>query len=281
MADWIQIDPTLLTSGAFAALSGLPKGDQMLPVPPDPAATPFGTRYGNGSAYSFSAATQLGIGPVASASATLQTQTYAYDLMYYAPGVMNNPKDQPNGGLILGTWWGAGIRTRVQVMNFDAKVQMTLGTIAAAASIGLVDASFSVEGLGMADVSMFSMLPDPGKFDQNSLKLILRAMVEIEKSVLIPKKNLVAVPFMILVSNAGQSFADPIGRAHAQLFAIRRIRDGIAQDVAIANAVAANLDPATVELVYTKWANTSPGTPVPSPTAVQNAKAWLDRAKLG
>jgi hypothetical protein len=277
MADWIQIDPTLTKAGAFAALSSLPRADELKPVPADPNATTFGTRFSQGQAYSFSAAAQLGFGSVADASTSFQTRTFAYDLMYYAPG----RTDKPNGDLIYGTFWGAGIRVRVEVTNFTAKVDLTLANIAAAASIGLVDASFSVEGLGIADVSIFKLLPPPGRFDDNSLKQILDAMNDVEANILIPKKNLVAVPFMIWVANAQLTFGDPVQRGKTQLFAIRRIKDGLEQDKAITAATNAGLDPLLVETIYTQWAGTNAGALKPTADAIRRAGDWLKTVNLG
>jgi hypothetical protein len=277
MADWIQIDPTLTSGGAFAALSGLPRGVEMKPVPVDPTATQFGTRHSDGSYYNFSAATQLGFASIADASASFQTKTYAFDLMYYASSTLIS---SPNGGLIYGTWWGAGLRIRIEAVNFTAKVDFNLATIAAAASIGQTDASFSIEGLGIADISIFNLLPGPGRYDDNSYKQILQAMADVENNILIPQKNLVAVPFMIWVANAGLSFGTPIDRAHAQLFAVRRIKDAVPQDQAIAAASLAGVDPATVEIVYTKWAGTSSTNLTPNATAVGRAKDWLSRSNL-
>jgi hypothetical protein len=277
VADWVQIDPTLTKGGAFAALSDLPRGDQLKPVPPDPNATAFGTRRADGDSYNFSAATQLGLGSVADAAASFQTRTYAYDLVYYTPVTTTTP----NGDLIFGTWWGAGIRVRLEVTNFRAKVNLNLANIAAAASIGLVDASYSIEGLGIADVSIFKLLPAPGRFDDGSLKKILQAMNNVDKNILMPKKNLVAVPFMIWVANAALTFATPVDRARSQLYALRRIRDGLEQGKAVAAAKKDGIDPLLVETIYTQWALTTAASPSPSAQAITRAKVWLDRASLG
>jgi hypothetical protein len=279
MADWIQIDPALTpgaSGGAFVALASLPRANELKPIPPDPNATAFGIRFDDGSAYNFSAAVQLGLGNIADDSANFKTQTFIHDRAYYAQGVSS----APNGGLIYGTYWGAGMRVRVNVTDYTAKAQLSLANIAAAASIGLVNASFSIEGLGIADLSVFKLLPGPGRFDEDSLKKILQAMQDVEDNLLKPKKNLVAVPFMIFVSNRNVTFGNAIQRGKSQLFAIRRIKEGLQQDEAIAAAARANVDPIVVETIYSQWARTTAATPKPDADAIRRATDWLKVADL-
>jgi hypothetical protein len=276
MPDWIPISPTLTPAGAFAALSSLPNAATLTPVPLAGGQESFGTFRETEQVVDFSMAAQLGVATAFDVSTALKTKTIAYDVAVYSEAVTTTPP----GGLILGTWWGAGIRTRIDVTNFNAKVNLSLGAVAAAASIGLVDASYTIEGIGVADPAVLALLPGPGRFDDQAYKQILACVAKVKADYLVPQKGITSVPFMILVSNPGQTFAAPLDRARAQLFAVRRLRDGIPEAKAISGAGAAGLDAIAVQDLYRQWAGLAAGA-TPSSAARDWAQNWLDSIDLG
>lgn len=279
MAEWIPVSPDLDSDGSFAALRRLPNASSLTPVPLDPADDPFGTFYADGTHLDFGVAAQLGLTGIANASTSFKSKTITYDAAMYANSPIQNP---PQGGLIFATRWGAGLRTHIYVTDFAAKIDVNLANVAAAASVGLVSASYRVEAFGINDRKVLKAMPPPGRFDEGSYKLILGFVDSVLRQNLIPKEKLVAVPFMIAVDNPAVTFGAPLDRARTALFAMRRIARGVGRADAIGAARTADgIDPIHVETIYTQWARTTAQQPVPSGAMVDRAQAWLDKIKLG
>src|ERR1043166_1062434 len=118
MADWIAIDSTLTDVGAFAAFSTLPQGSKLKPIPLDPGQPPFGILWQRELQYEFNVAAQLGLASLVDFKTSFKSRTIAYDVVLYSEVITSSV---PNGGLIYGTRWGAGLRTKIEVTNFDAK----------------------------------------------------------------------------------------------------------------------------------------------------------------
>jgi hypothetical protein len=210
-------------------------------------------------------------------SAALKTRTITHEVVVYS----EQDTTTPVGGLILGTTWGAGIRTRIDVTQFDANVKLSLGTVAAAASIGLASASYTIEGLGVCDPQILAMLPGPGRFDETTRKRIFAAIQQVKTQFLLPKRGITSVPFRILVSSTSTHFPSPLARARAQLFAMRQIRDGVPEKTALATATKHALNGPAVTSVYRDWASVTTPNAAPSPEAMRRADAWLDSIDLG
>lgn len=276
--DWLAIDPTLTSSGAFAALATFPQSTELKPVPLPPNYNQSGTLWNREVIYDFNVAVQLGLAGVASAATSLNGKTIAYDCFLYYEVLPEGGAD-PIGGLIYGTRWGSGIRTQIDVTSHQGNFDLTLGNVAAAASIGMVSASFSIQGLGFSDRSILGILPGPGRFDSQSYKQILAAIAKVRSEVLSKKKSLTPVPFMILVQDPKVSFASPITKARSYLYAIRRIKEGESEVDALIK-VPSDLDPVTVKKVFRTWAQTNDAFPIPSEKAQRSAKVWLSSAGL-
>ena len=274
MAEWLPIGPELNPSGEFSALSRLPNGADLKPVPLEGEA-PFGTWLEKGTQLSFSVASQLGITGVANASTSFRSVTFTYDAARYTESGLVNP---PLGGLIFGTRWGAGLRAHVYVTEFDAKVDVSLANVAAAASVGLVSASYRVDVFGVKDASLLKDMPSPGRFDQSTYKQ-LQAFIEAVKNKSQQATNqLVSVPFMIAVDNPTRVFAEPTQRARTALFAMRRIAQGVTRDVALKSAQDLGIDLFFVETIYREWAGTTELDLTPSKSARDEASKWLKKA---
>ena len=271
MPDWIPISPTLDRTGAFAALSNLPNAALLRPVPLAPTQAPFGIFTETERVLDLSMAAQLGVAAVFDASAALQTRTLTHEVTVHS----EQDTTAPVGGLILGTAWGAGIRTRIDVTRINAKVKLSVGAIAAAASMGLVSASYTIEGMGLADPFILAMLPGPGRFDEPTRMRISAAIHAVKQRFLLPRRSLTSVPFRILVPNPSAHFPSPLGKARAQLFAMRQLRLGAPEAAALAGAARHALNGAVVSAVYRGWAGITSPTAAPSADVVRKADAWI------
>jgi hypothetical protein len=276
MADWIPIASTLDQNGAFAALANLPNAAALKPVPLAAGRTPFEAFSENEMVLDFSMAMQLGVAAAFDASAAFKTRTISHEVAVFS----EQDTTTPAGGLILGTTWGASIRTRIDVTNFDSKVSLSLGAVAAAASIGLVSASYTIEGIGIADPSILAMLPGPGRFDEGTRKKIFEAINMVKNDFLLPKKGISSVPFRILVSNPSLHFASPLARARAQLFAMRQLRDGLTENAALSRAGTLSLNKAAVTAAYREWAGIQSPATAPSGAVRKRAETWLEDIDL-
>jgi hypothetical protein len=255
----------------------MPHSNELKPVPLASGQSQFGTWWKQELQYDFNVAAQLGMASLVDFSTSFKSYIIAYDVVKYSEVVVEVVVGSPNGDLIYGTRWGAGIRTKIEVTNFDSKFDLTLGNIAAAASIGLVNACFTVQGLGVSDPKILGLLPGPGRFDEKTHTQIKSAINRVINDVLIPGAGLVSVPFMILVLNSRLTFAGPVLRSRSQLYTIRRIRDGVSETVAVKNAKVSAADETLVLSLYRNWAETTAENPVPNESARRRAKAWLDQ----
>ena len=268
MGQWIPINPGL-TNGAFSALSHLPRASELKPMELQTGQTHFGTMWEQGSSLSLSAASRLGLSGVVDTSSSYSSHTITYDVALYSEII----DSVPNGGVIYGTRWGAGLRARITVFNLDVSIDLKIGVVAAAASLGLVNASYEIEGMGISDRRLLALLPGPGRFDAKGHAELMGAIRGVVAEVLVPKKDLSPVPFMICVSNAG-FFAPPIERARSFLAGVRAVAYKNPLKSVLTDAERA-LDPIAIETSYRQLCGDLLADSGPPPESVESAKKWL------
>jgi hypothetical protein len=274
MGQWIPINPNLDPGGAFAALAHLPGGGALKPMPLDAGQDAFGTWWEQSSTLSVSAASRLGISSLVDSSSSMKSQTLTYDVALYGEVIA----PVPIGGLIYGTRWGAGIRTRITVFDAESKTNMKLSSVAASTSLGLCNATYQVEGLGITSPSLLGLLPGPGRFDANGHAQLTAAIRAVVDNILKPKQSLTAVPFMIFVSNAA-FFANPIERARSFLHGVRSIAWQSDLKGALDKAERI-LDPIAIRTAYEHLAPGTADTAHPPANSIEQAKAWMRRAGM-
>ncbi len=274
MGVWIPIDVNLDDDGAFAALSHLPRAAELKPKPLAPDQEPFGTWWANGSTLSVSVASRLGLSGIVDRSSSFNSTTITYDVALYSEAL----DSQGNGDIIYGTRWGAGLRARITVRDYQSKTTMSLSSVAAAASLGLVDASYQIEGIGISDPSLLKLLPDPGRFDEKSHGQLMDAVKQVETSILATKQGLTAMPFMIYVANAA-FVQEPVDRARSFLFGARALAEKNPLRGALARADQ-SVDAVAVRTVYQKWADGTPEDHGPPQAAIDAATSWLQACGL-
>lgn len=272
MGVWVPICPTLDKDGAFSALAHLPDAATLKPLaaPNDE----FQMWWERGDHFSASVAVTLGIAGVVDIASRYSSVVIAYDVALFS----ETPLGTPPNGFIYGTRWGAGLRTRVTVFNFDVKSDFKLGTIAAAASLGLCEASFHVEGMGISSPEILSYLPGPGRFDEHSHSEIMKAIDKVRKEVLAPKKGLTAVPLMILVPSAA-FVSNPIVRAQSFLYGVRGVAYGKSLNFSLEEA-GVSYDPIAIRTVYARYCPKAGDDETPGKDSSDQAKDWLKHCRV-
>src|SRR5579871_811233 len=265
MGVWIPIDVNLDKNGAFTALSHLPRAAELKPKPLAPDQEAFGTWWANGSTLSVSVASRLGLSGIVDQSSSFKSTTITYDVALYSESL----DAQGNGDVIYGTRWGAGLRARITVYDFSFKPALSIGTVAAAASLGMVDASYQIEGIGISDPSLLKMLPDPGRFDEKSHGQLMDAVKQVESTILAKKQGLTAMPFMIYVANAA-FVQEPIERARSFLFGARAVAQKNDLKSALAKAEE-SLDTVAIRTAWDHWCPNTPDNHGPPPAGIENA----------
>ena len=269
---WTPIAPDL-HNGVFESLQGIEGLVGAEPVDLD--VEPFGSLKTLRAERSTFVASQLGVAKIVDLELAYESRSLVRDTFAYSESPIVVANDRP----IIQTMWGAGVRVRVDFSSLDSRLEINLGALAAAASLGLVKASYEVVGIGIADPTILGLLPGPGPFNLESLGKIEKAVDEIEKAALIPKKNLRSVPFQVRFSRGFEHVAAPISsRSKARLYAIRQIEKQKTLDDAVAWGIRIGLDEVEITKTYKEfWAD--PQKP-PSDRASSRADAWLDVVNL-
>jgi hypothetical protein len=270
---FLPIDPRLdPTTGAFAALAGMPNAAQLKPAAY--SGEPLDTFWGKEDFQTMSVAAKLGVTPSVDIASAYNSWLFTYDAMAYAETKAN----PPNGGLIFATRWGAGFRMTLRVWDFDAKAGVSLGIVAASAELGIVNASFEIAGFGFSNPDVLNLLPGPGRFDRKNYQRILDAGNAIQKYLKdhAADPSIKAVPFQVLMATPASGELD--AAAHSVVFAMRAIADDQSLAEALESENASRFDRAVVKAVYAKHATG----PLHSPTDDEEsfAEAWLKFEKI-
>jgi hypothetical protein len=269
---WIAISPNLTPAPneAFAALSHLPRASELKPKQLDKGQEHFEQDRVCESLLTISAAARLGVAGIVDLSSSYHSTTLIHDHTLFSE--VQDAK--PEGGLILGTRWGAGLRIKVTVHEAQIDGAVNMAAIAAKASLGKIDASFEIQGLGFCDRAIFQHLPPPGKFDQNTLRLIDGCKKKISEDFLKTKKGLTPLPFMIRVVNPA-FFDHPVNRARSFLHGLRGIAYENTLSVALERADR-TIDPIAVRSTYELLAQEAADNGPLSKQGIEVARRWLD-----
>lgn len=248
---WHAVDPDLNGQKAFAALSHFPFASKLKPVELDSNKEHFNVWDYLESAQSQRVAFDLGVGSVFRNKMEHEGSNLTISAMWYTEEIAN----EPVGHLIGGTRWGAGIRIHVRTSSTANNGSFDLMGLAVASEMGLVQTEYTIETIGVKDVSILSSLPAPGRLDNEAVSAFYKAADAVRD--MKAKGTLTPVPFEIYVSES--YFQEPILNALSTAFAAGQIHRGISYKQTMEDAIALREDNKELSLLkihelYKQWA---------------------------
>lgn len=226
---WFPIDPTLTERGGFATFSRDRLADELKPIVLDPGIPPFSQFKVMQTSCNLQTAASLGIG-VGSASGSYNSFILNYEAMLFNEKIVENPV----GGKIYGTRWGAGLRVSLKVKDIQSNIKIGFGAIAANTELGLATVEYEISGIGINSAEIIKVLPDPGDFNFDSYKKILDAVGEVKKFMAEHSDKLVPKPFQVFISD--EINTDIYSETRSVLYAARNISDRNSLKSAMQNA---------------------------------------------
>jgi hypothetical protein len=273
---WYSISPRLDDDGRFVALAGkATKNDPMKPV--KTGAVQLGQVRLIEEVHDANLAGNLGIAGRVEMSTDNRTRVLVREVSTWDEHMP--PLQTP--GTVIGTRWGVGFRIVVAVTGFEADVSLDLNRIKAAVQIGAATASYSIEGIGIAEPSFFSHVPGPGQFDQETMDAIEGTADALANWIATHEKDAVsrAVPFHVATRHPLE-FTESVD-ARAVYFAVTRIHKRRPFHMARDGAVFRDIDVGVLKNVYREFCGAQilvHG--IPSPAQKRAAEEWLAEAGL-
>ena len=266
--EFYSINPTLTAEGSFLALANKEQAEELKPVALDAGENPFtGFKVFQRSLNS-SVASTLGFSGLFSASADMNSRAVIYEAFLFT----DKYAQQPLGGLIFATRWGAGLRLVLKVTDIKGAGSLGIGAVAAKVELGQAAAQFEIEGIGISDPKILGALPGPGDFDYTNYQKILSATDKVKSFMAKNQEDLTPRPFQVGLVQPPER--DLIERSRSVVYAVRRIAKRVTMSEALDTAIGSEFDANTIRSVYEYFdveANSKP-----SYDERDKARDWLD-----
>jgi len=271
--DFTPIDPTLLKTGALAALQPFFGDAHATPTPKPTTGAPT-LRLVSFSG-SLSVAGSLAVSDIFKIGGNYDDRVFIQDTSYGWPALaINPPADAP----ILGTFWGSSLRVSVRVSGLDVTAGTSLFAIAAAVQLQRARAQYEICGLGvglelLADA--LSSLPAIGSLDFTAFAQIDRFSKLLANTFNTAPGQLIPLPIAVKL-RSGLPPSDVITDAKSIRQAMIGLANGMTLSARLASLRAGCL-PQVVNDTYKANKVTDPGAPVPADVRAA-AAAWVQGA---
>lgn len=267
----LPINPLRTADGDLVSLAALRGTLRAKPIDLDPDTT-----VGNVSLerqdLSISLGAKLGVGSIFASSVQANELGFWLDAMAFADSAFGT--DPQN--IVNQTRWGYGLRIMFRARQLSTSVNLNFALIGAAIDYGLASASYEVQTVGLGPMALGAVLNGLSQFgtlrgdtfhELNTTVINnLSKHIEENSGELTPRP--IAVQLRIPVEQ------DPIPKARAEVFAMRRIRDGSSIKEALERA-SGRYDENVIRLVYKTLAPGLKDTDTPPNGAKTKAKEWL------
>jgi hypothetical protein len=271
----LPVSPLLSPDGNLVSLSALRGTLNATPVPLDPGEV-IGDFDIFSQEFSVSVAAKLGIGSIFSASVQSGETGFWMDAMQYAESGQRQFANNVVNDVVTQTRWGYGLRILCRAMQVDYSLNLDFSLLGAAADLGIASVSYEVQAIGLGPSALGAILGGVSQFgvlNSDTLHSLNTTVVQnLAKIIANPPAPLTPRPISVQLNIPVG--LDPVVKAHSEVFAMRRLRDGMSLTSALARA-AGNYDAAAIRGVY---GGVEPGIgddDTPSATAQQFAKQWM------
>ena len=271
----LPVNPLLSPDGNLVSLSALRGTLSAVPVPLDPGEV-IGDFDTFSQEFSVSVAAKLGIGSIFTASVQSGETGFWMDAMQYAESGQRQFANNVVNDVVTQTRWGYGLRILCRAKQVDYSMNLDFSLLGAAADLGIASVSYEVQAIGLGPSALGAILGGVSQFgalNSDTLHSLQTTVVEnLAKIISNPPAPLTARPIAVQLNIPVG--LDPVVKAHSEVFAMRRLRDGMSLTSALARA-GANYDAGAIRGVYV---GVQPGigdNDTPSATAKQFAKQWM------
>ncbi|MDQ1638800.1 MAG: hypothetical protein QOF62_2139 [Pyrinomonadaceae bacterium] len=269
--NWIPINSLITDDGDLVSLASLRGTLRAQPIQLDEG-TAIGDVRVSSQTLSISVAGKLGVGSIFAASVQGNEFGFWLDAMASADSA---PVSKPES-VVSQTRWGYGLRILFRARQLDTSVKLNLAILGAAVELGLASASYEVQTIGLGPMALGAILDGISQFGtlRGDTYHDLNTTVIGNISKLIKDHAAEFVPRPIAVQLRIPVEQDPIPKAHTEVFAMRRVREGLSIKDAVARA-GGKYDENVIRAVYRKIAPGLQDTKPPSESAKDKAKQWL------
>lgn len=270
---FIPVNPLRTDEGDLVSLSTLKGKLRAQPVPlDDPSDIQNVIVSGGASDISVSLATSLGIGTIFTGTAKTSEFGYWLDAVAFADSATKTS----NENIINKTRWGYGLRIMFRAQQLDASASLSFATLGANVQLGFISASYEVQTLGLGPLALAAILDGISQFgalNRDTFQdLNTKVIDNVKKVIISPGASLTVRPLAVQVRFPVE--LNPIDKAQIEVFAMRRIREGLDLKDALARAgLGRNSD--IIRTVYQKVAGNIPEDQKPAQSARDFAKNWL------
>lgn len=153
--EFVPIDPTLMESGALAALVPEFGEEEAKPVPITDRADALNNFQVISDALSLSVAAQLSVGAIFSGSAASNERGFYFDAMTFTDRYREST--DPSAG-VSATRWGIGMRVLLRVEDLSAKASLNFAMVGAAVELGQARARYEIRGFGLGVAGLVTVL---------------------------------------------------------------------------------------------------------------------------
>jgi hypothetical protein len=267
----LPVSPLLSPDGNLVSLVALRGALNAAPVALDAGAA-IGNVAVSTEQISVSVGAKLGVGSIFASSIQANETGFWMDAMEFADSAIK--QDATN--IVSQTRWGYGLRILCRAQQLDASFKLNFAVLGAAVDLGLATVSYEVQTIGLGPTALAAILDGLSQFgalngdtfhDLNSTVIQnLSKIIANPPAVLTPRP--IAVQLNIPVE------LDPVVKARSEVFAMRRLRDGMSLTDALARA-GAKYDTGAIRAVYQKVAPGVADNAAPGPDAEAFAKQWM------
>jgi hypothetical protein len=267
----LPISALSTADGNLVSLSALRGTLSATPVPLDPD-TAIGNFKVSTQQISVSVAAKVGIGSIFGSSVQANETGFWMDATQFADSGL---RQDPNN-IVTQTSWGYGLRILCRAQQLNASFNLNFALLGAAADLGLATVSYEIQTIGLGASALGAVLGGISQFGalngETLHQLNTTVIQNVKKVIAAPPTALTPRPISVQLNIPVES--DPIKKARSEVFAMRRIRDGMSSNGAVMRA-GGKYDVNAVQAVYQQVAPGIGPNDSPDEQAQRFAKDWM------
>ena len=271
---WYPIESALTTDGAFSALSGFDRADELKPIPLaaadknyDKADFLIDSRFIYNSLEA-----EIAYGKFFEGKLNNENRLFMYEFSIYKAATTTVPQ----GGLITGTRHGAAVRIGIFLKNLKLNLSANIIAISAAVALNQAEATYRIEGIafGNALSIVAAELPIAGTFDYQAFSKIVGLG---QKLVDWTQKNVSMLGMVPIQVEITKTWDDAMADASQSVYyAIKKIRDGTKLEAALGSSKPLNIQDDVVRDTYLRITGSRDPNYVPRGPDKDIAAKWLE-----
>ena len=233
----LPVNPLQSSDGNIVSLSELRGNLTAMPVALDQG-TVIGSFAVLIEELSVSVAAQLGVGSIFTASVQANEAGFWMDAMQFADSDFRQFPNNVITDIVSQTRWGYGLRILCRADQIDPSLNLSFGVLGAAADLGLANVSYEVQTIGLGPSALAAVLDGVSQFgalNSDTLRSLTTTVIENVKEI-IANPSAPLTPRPIAVQLNIPVGLDPVLKARSEVFAMRRLRDGMSLTNALTRA---------------------------------------------